>query len=443
MSLRFTFETAVHGEGGFGKIRKGRDNTLERDIAIKVLDLPAGKFEADDVERFKREARTLAKLTHPNIPAIYDVVFEPNEFRIVFQFIAGKNLREVIKEEGACKIGEVKMWFTQIASALDHAHLTGVIHRDIKPENIIVTPHRDAAYLVDYGIALTKEDAKRLTKDGYVIGTPGYMSPEQEAGEDLDEKTDLYSLGITLYEALAGKRITIGQYEDLAATNEAISPQIDSLVRDCLLVRDKRLSSAKVFSQRLVTAFASNKPLSDVLAHGRLHELAAALDELTPSEFAKLPMGQRVLILEKLGSVTASNEEKLLSAAEELLELLLSRGILLPKDDYREVVTPAVDWAFGDEHSISRAGQNIRIALEKAAYESRGDSHAIIVEEVCERLSDYDWEQKPDWFLHSVREVISTLLANPSCTSSVEGLRKILRTANKIQKSRKEQATAL
>ena len=435
MADRFTFETEVHGEGGFGKIHKGRDNALERDIAIKVLNLPSGKFPPEDIERFKREARTLARLTHPNIPAIFDVVFGADELRIVFQFIAGQTIREIMKIEGACKITEVKQWFIQIASALDHAHTMGVIHRDIKPENLIVTPTRDSAYVVDFGIALTKEDAKRLTKEGYVIGTPGYMSPEQEAGEELDERTDIYSLGVTLYEALAGKRITVGDYEELSAANEAISPQIDALVRDCLLLRDKRLASAKVFIQRLTTAFASNKPLSDILAHGRLHELAAALAELTATDFVKLPLGQRVLILEKVATVTTAIDQKLIFAAEELLELLLSRGIMLPKDDYREIVAPAVEWGFGSRHT-TRGGQSIRVALESAAYDSRGDSHLILVEEICRKLADCDWDAKPDWFLHSVREIVSALLANPSCTNNTGDLRKILRTVNTLQNAR-------
>ena len=440
MTERFTFETTVHGQGGFGKIHKGRDNALERDIAIKILRLPAGRFSGEENERFRREARTLAKLTHPNIPAIFDVVFQAEELRIVFQFIPGKNLRELLKEEGACKMGEVKQWFSQIAAALDHAHAMGIIHRDVKPENIIVTPNRDSAYLVDFGIALTKDESKRITKDGYVIGTPGYMSPEQEAGETLDERTDIYSLGVTLYEVLAGKRITIGQYEELSAANEAISPQIDSLIRDCLLIREKRIPNAKTFHQRFTTVLASNKPLSDVLAHGRLHELAAALEELTPSDFVKLQIGQRVLILEKVRTVTTATDDRLVFAAEELLELLLSRGLLLPKEDYSEIVRPAVEWAFGI-HNTSRSGQNIRSALESAAYDSRGDSHSIIVEEVCAKLKGCDWSSKPDWFLHSVREILSTLLANPSCATGVTDLRRILRTVNELQNSRRGAAT--
>jgi serine/threonine protein kinase len=434
---RFTFETGIHGEGRFGKLRKGRDHALDRDVAIRILSLPAGTFSREVAERLGREAKTLARLTHPNIPAIFDVVFQEDELRIIFEFIAGRNLRELLKTEGACSMGEVKQWFTQIASALDHAHAMHVIHRDIKPENIIVTPDRGAAYLVDFGIALTKEETNQVAGDGYMIGTPGYMSPEQEAAQELDGRTDIYSLGVTLYESLAGKRFAGGQYEELSAANEAVPPEIDALIKDCLLVREKRIQDAKTFRQRLVSALASNKPLSDVVAHGRLHELAAALEELTASEFAKLPLGRRVLILEKAATVASATDNRLIFAAGELLELLVSRGLLLPGEDYREIVRPAAEWAFGSR-SATRAGQSIRAALQRAAHESRGDSHSIIVEVICSQLRDCDWQSKPDCFLHSVREIVSTLLANPSCMTNSAELRKILRGVSTLENSRRE-----
>jgi serine/threonine protein kinase len=171
----------------------------------------------------------------------------------------------------------------------------GIVHRDVKPENIIITPDSESAYLVDFGIALSVEEAKRLTKSGYVIGTPGYMSPEQEAGEALDSRTDIYSLAVSFYEVLAGKRIRPGNYEPLAA-NEAIPPLIDDLILDCLEQKERRISSAKLFIARLNGALSqSSKPISDILAHGRLHELATAIEGLTPSAFAGLPAGQKVL----------------------------------------------------------------------------------------------------------------------------------------------------
>lgn len=296
---RYIFKEEV-GAGGFGKIRVAHDTALDRYVAVKTLDPILKTFSDVEQERFRREARTLAKLSHPNIPSVYDVEFSAETFNIYFQFIEGSNLRKVIEANGPSQIGIARQWFQQIGSALDHAHKLGVIHRDIKPENIIVTPDMQTAYLVDFGIALSPEEIKRLTETGYVMGTRGYMSPEQLAGEVLDLRTDIYSLGVTLYEVLAGKRMPMGSYEELSI-NEAIPASIDDLILECLAQnREQRLSSARLFNTRLTGALAQpTKPLSDVLAHGRLHELASVIEDYSAAEFVALPPGQRVLILAK------------------------------------------------------------------------------------------------------------------------------------------------
>ena len=261
MADRFTFAHEVHGIGGFAKVIRGRDNVLERDVAVKVLNPLVIEFSKTEQERFRREARILASLSHPNIPSIYDISFSVGEtFLIIFQFVEGTNLREVINE-GPCSIGEARTWFHQIASALGHAHDLDIVHRDVKPENLIIRPDRETAYLVDFGIALSAEDAKKLTQSGWVIGTQGYMSPEQQAGEPVDARSDVYSLGVTLYEALAGKRIPVGDYEPLSVGNEGIPPQIDDLIQDSLLPKERRLSSTKNFIQRLSGALRPFKTL--------------------------------------------------------------------------------------------------------------------------------------------------------------------------------------
>ena len=119
-------------------------------------------------------------------------------------FVDGQTLREVIKQGVVASMDQTRRWFTQVAAALEHAHSLGIVHRDIKPDNIIVSMDNENALLVDFGIALTIDDVKKLTGTGYVIGTPAYMSPEQSSGEALDGRSDLYSLGIALYETLSG-----------------------------------------------------------------------------------------------------------------------------------------------------------------------------------------------------------------------------------------------
>ena len=384
MADRFTFAREVHGTGGFAEVLRGRDNILGRDVAVKFLTPLATEFPEIEQERFRREARILASLSHPNIPSIYDVSFSAGEkFLIIFQFIEGSNLREVINN-GPCSISEARSWFHQVASALEHAHRLDVVHRDVKPENIIIRPDRESAYLVDFGIALSTEDAKRLTQSGWVAGTQGYMSPEQQAGESVDANSDVYSLGVTLYEALAGKRISVGDYEPLSAGNEAIPPQIDDLIRDSLLPKERRLSSAKIFSHRLSGALQPSRPLSDVLVHGKLHELATAIEQFSPIEFLRLPKGQQSLILAKVADIVASGESKLELASERFLELLLNLCVLVEKDSYRGIVVQAVPWAFEKEFNGRIGRDSIRRSLEKASHEASGDAYEVLREDVRE-----------------------------------------------------------
>ncbi len=436
MANRYTFEREPHGSGGFAKVIKGRDNILERDIAIKVLDPLVTEFPEVDQERFRREARILARLSHPNIPAIYDVHFGPREFLIAFQFIEGRTLGQIVTEEGPCGISEVKSWFHQIASALDHAHSLAIVHRDVKPPNIIVRPDRESAYLVDFGIALSAEDARKITKSGLVLGTAGYMSPEQMAGENLDARADIYSLGVTLYEGLAGKPLPHGKYEALSSGNEAIPSQIDDLILDCVCPKDRRIRSAKEFAARLSGALKTTRPLSDVLAHGRLHELASVIEELTASTFMSLPEGQRALILAKVSDITSSGDPQLYYASEKFLGLMLTRGIMLDKEDYREIVIPAIRWGFEMEFEGGFTGRpSVRRALEEAAYLARGENHRVLQEEFGKYLNGEGLDKKGEWFLHAAREILEALLANPACTAGSSDLVAAYKKLNQLQRA--------
>jgi serine/threonine protein kinase len=435
---RFTLDSQPHGSGGFAKVIKGRDNFLERNIAVKILDPLTMAFTPTEQERFRREAKILARLSHPNIPAIYDVDFRPGKFQIIFQFIEGKTLRQIIEEQGPCQISHAKVWFLQIASALEHAHALGVVHRDIKPENIIITPDREIAYLVDFGIALSGEEAKRLTSSGFVIGTPGYMSPEQSAGEPVDARSDIYSLAVTLYEVLAGKAIPVGHYEPLSLVNEAIPPEIDDLIQDSLLPKKERLDLIRTFAFRLTSALRPAKPLSDILAHGRLHELAASIEILGATDFIKLPEGQRALILAKLTDLVASEDPKLDFACERLLELLLTRGLLLDKEDYREVVTPAIHWGFEKAVNEYLGRPNVRRALEEAVCEARGEALDVLKEEFAKYLKDVDFMSKEQWYLNAVRDLLESLLSNPAFVAGTADLVAALRSVNKAHRSKAE-----
>jgi len=433
--MRFEFDSKPHGEGGFGQVIRGRDMYLERDIAVKVLNPLLIQFGESERERFRREARTLARLSHPNIPSVYDVVFGPDQFLIICQFVEGDNLRRILEKHGAADLVQVQLWFRQIASALDHAHTLGIVHRDIKPENIIVTPDLTSAYLVDWGIALSAEEASRLTS-GQWIGTPGYMSPEQQGGEEIDGRSDLYSLGVTLYEALAGKPIPQGQYTELSLLNPAIPPAVDELVQSCLRPKETRLESARTFVTRLTTAFQPTRPLSEVLAHGRLHEIALALRELSPEEFKRLPDGQRALVFVKLDDLVNSDDPNLNYATAEFLELLVIRGILLGKAQYAEIVGPAITRGFETEFEGRVGRSRLREAIEEAAASAQGDVFGVLASEFLAFVERTDVEEKPGWLLHEIRETLHALLANPSCKENAIELAEALRRVNRAQRAR-------
>jgi len=433
---RFSFQPNLHGTGGFGKVIRGKDNTLEREIAVKILSPLLAESSSTDQERFRREARTLAKLSHPNIPAIYDVDFEDGKFLIIFQFIEGQTLREVITNKGAIPIGEARVWFHQLASALEHAHHLGIIHRDVKPDNIIITPNKESAYLVDFGIAISVEDAKKLTKSGYVVGTPGYMSPEQHAGETLDQRADVYSLAVTLYETLAGHPLRLGAYESLSSVNQTIPPQIDDLILACLEDKPRRLDSVRLFNSQLSGALQlPSKPVAEVLTHGKLHEVALTLESLEPVGVMNLSAGQRDLLILKITDVASSDDPQLEFPSERFLALMLTRGIFLPKEDYREIVVPAISWAF-ERYFGSRLGKlSVRDAMEEAAFISRGEAHTVLTEEFIKFLDRTQLENKEGWFLHALREVITALMANPDSTTSSPPLKTALKNVNKLQRA--------
>jgi serine/threonine-protein kinase len=186
--------TAQIGSGGMGEVWKAWDVELGRWVALKFL--RAG--QTDEIARFKREAQTAAKLSHPNIAAIYEVSEDRGHHFIAMQFIDGVTLKKVPKRDRNVIAGYVR----DAARAVGYGHSQGIIHRDLKPENVMVADGH--VFVTDFGLARPAHGATQLTRTGDVVGTPDYMSPEQAGGEPLDAGTDVWSLGATLYELLAG-----------------------------------------------------------------------------------------------------------------------------------------------------------------------------------------------------------------------------------------------
>src|SRR5450830_267234 len=244
------------GAGGMGEVYRARDERLKRDVAIKVL--PASySQDADRLRRFEQEAQAAGALNHPNITAVYDLGAHDGAPYIVTELLEGETLRGRLAG-GALAVRKAIEYAVQIARGLAAAHEKGIIHRDLKPENLFVTKD-GRVKILDFGLAKLTEiegsggkqtnlpTAAAGTEAGVVMGTLGYMSPEQVKGHTADQRSDLFSFGAILYEMLTGSRafhrdsaaetisaILREEPPDLSATNRNVQPGLERIVRHCL-----------------------------------------------------------------------------------------------------------------------------------------------------------------------------------------------------------------
>jgi eukaryotic-like serine/threonine-protein kinase len=242
------------GTGGMGEVYRARDSRLRREVAIKVLP-QALSLDADRMRRFEQEALATAALNHPNILAVFDIGTSEGSPYVVSELLEGETLRERLRS-GAIPVRKTLDYAMQVAHGLAAAHEKGIIHRDLKPENLFVTKD-GRVKILDFGLAkLTQPDsnshtsmptATHGTEAGVVMGTAGYMSPEQVRGMTLDPRSDIFSFGAILYEMLSGKKAFHGETAadtmssilkeeppELAETNRNVSPALERIVHHCL-----------------------------------------------------------------------------------------------------------------------------------------------------------------------------------------------------------------
>jgi serine/threonine-protein kinase len=264
---------AILGEGGMAAVYRARQESIKRDVAIKIIK-PNLVQMTDFVRRFEREAQTIASLSHAHIVKIFDFGQHENTVYLVMELLTGGSLTDEIYK-GPLSITRVSRLLDQIGSALDHAHRRGVIHRDLKPQNVLLDSDGDA-FLTDFGIAkLMGVNNTALTQSGVAMGTPAYMPPEQWMGQPVDTRSDVYALGVMVYEMLTGKvpynaETPFGLmhqhvYDPIPAmtTRSDLSPTIKRVVEKAMSKQsDQRFQSAGEFSEAFRTAMAGGTPIA-------------------------------------------------------------------------------------------------------------------------------------------------------------------------------------
>ncbi|MEZ4702642.1 MAG: serine/threonine-protein kinase [Rhodothermales bacterium] len=222
---RYTISSTL-GTGGMGTVYRAHHEILDRPVALKV---PKEEFTRDQifVERFMREAKALGTLKHPHVVSVYDAGIEHGVPFIAMECVEGKTLAEIIRDGGVLPIEDIVRWGWQMADALAYVNKRGVLHRDLKSANVIIN-RAGAAVITDFGIARLEESSTQITRG--MIGTPAYMSPEQARGQPIDARSDLYSLGIILYECLTGE-LPFADENALALIQKVINEAPPSLMR--------------------------------------------------------------------------------------------------------------------------------------------------------------------------------------------------------------------
>jgi eukaryotic-like serine/threonine-protein kinase len=279
---RYTVEKTL-GRGGMATVELAEDTQLRRKVAIKRL---VASLATDELlqERFFREARMAAALSHPNLVAVYDVGDEDGLPYIVMEFVDGETLAELMGREGPLSPDRAVDLLLQVCAGLEHAHAAGLVHRDIKPQNVLV--RRDGVVkIADFGIARTMQ-ATQLTQVGTVLGTAAYLAPEQASGEPVTAAADIYALGAVAYELLSGRtpyrfetltELIVKQQEPPPPLER--SPELDAVVRRCLAYKpEDRPQSAAALAREL--AAASPEPPTEPLPAA---QVTAATQVMAPS----------------------------------------------------------------------------------------------------------------------------------------------------------------
>src|SRR3954468_17916324 len=247
----------VVGAGGVARVHRAVDHHLERDVAIKVLDdEQARSADPSGRDRFLREARSAARLHHPHLVTIYDAGEDAGELFLVMELVDGQSLAALIAQRAPLPIDEAVSIATQVLDGLSAVHADGVIHRDVKPANVLVDRNGNVR-LTDFGIAKRLDEIEQsLTSSGMVVGTPTYLAPEQAVGGRLSMATDIYLVGVVLYEMLTGTRPT-GPDVDPSRVRPDVPPHVAAAVVRATDVEPRRRFGS---AEEMIAALRAKTP---------------------------------------------------------------------------------------------------------------------------------------------------------------------------------------
>jgi eukaryotic-like serine/threonine-protein kinase len=269
ISGRYELEELVE-HGGMSSVYRAYDRMLERNVAIKVLHAQLHD-DPEYVERFRREARAVAQLSHPHIVTVIDRGVSDDRQFIVFEFVDGENLKQLLERTGRLPIRRVLELAVQTADALAFAHTHGIVHRDVKPQNILLDPAGEVK-VTDFGIARTLDVDRQVTQTGTVLGTSNYLSPEQAEGAPVGPASDVYSLGVVLYELLTGEVPFRG--------DSLVVVAMKHVTEDAPDVRARRPEVAPCLAAAVERALAKQPELRFASMDAFATELRRCLDEL-------------------------------------------------------------------------------------------------------------------------------------------------------------------
>ena len=357
------------GQGAMGVVYKARDPLIDREVAIKTINLSLAMEERDEYEaRFYQEAKAAGRLSHPNIVTIYDVGRSEDIAYIAMEYLHGRELRDILNETKLLPVSEVLAIVIQVAQGLAYAHEHGIVHRDIKPSNVMIV--RDShAKITDFGIARMASAAVR-TQTGMVLGSPKYMSPEQVLGKEIDRRSDIFSLGVMLYEMLTGQVPFIGEnvnaimYQTLnsipaapSSANPAVPEMLDYILAKALAKDlDARYQNARDLADDL-KACSDSIPRDAAAAADKGRQGAKKAGKFAAGDDAGVKPVAALGLSSSFDSSEATMRLAAMTASKEDVEEL-SKTLRIARPDLGEINRGSTPQIAAHRHAGNRADAN-------------------------------------------------------------------------------------